>query len=96
MIERLYMQDKQFYGQNRDLVDSEYRSKMNVLWRQYLLDGDRELLLACYKRYRMHISQADMIYSLIIFISRIPGISSVLRGLRHMSHLAHKKYNNSD
>lgn len=82
MIERLYLRDETFCRQHGDEVKRVYRSRNHALWRQYLLDNDRDAMAQSLRKYRDHASPVNPSYAMFMLANHVPGISHLLRGIR--------------
>lgn len=82
MIERLYLSDRAFCQQHGDEVSQVYRSTNHALWRQYLLNNDRDAMIRSLRKYRDNVSSVDSSYATFMLANRVPGLSYLMRGVR--------------
>lgn len=82
MIERLYLDDADFCHCYGGEAYREYCRTVHALWRQYLLDNDRQALFSSLRKYRERASTFNLPSILFTLANCVPGIGLVLRGIR--------------
>lgn len=82
MIDRLYLDDADFCQRYGGEVYREYCRTIRALWRQYLLDNDRQALFSSLRKYRERTSVFSLPSMLFTLANCVPGTGRVLRGIR--------------
>ena len=70
LIDRLYMQDTDFYSRYKDETDAVYCDRLKQLCRQQLLSNDQSNANLTLKKYRMHSTNPNIDYFLLTYPSQ--------------------------
>lgn len=76
MIERLYLKDTTFYKTHKATADSIYKSRLNAVCRQYILENEPDRLNLAIKKLLIHFGKIDLSYIFFKAISLYPTLSS--------------------
>ncbi|MCW8933949.1 MAG: glycosyltransferase family 2 protein [Gammaproteobacteria bacterium] len=83
-IERLYLQDKEFYENNKYITDLTYSKRLKALYRQQLLDGERHAAKTTLQKYHSHTAEPGISYTFLWLLCHVPAIQYPLSALRHL------------
>ncbi|MBI5462398.1 MAG: glycosyltransferase family 2 protein [Gammaproteobacteria bacterium] len=82
LLERLYLQDAEFYRQHKTETDAVYRQRLSALCRQHILEGERQHAHRVLDKYRMHHRDADLHYVALRTAASVPGLGRLLKAIR--------------
>ena len=82
LIERLYLEDDEFYAIHKTECDNIYKQRLGQLCRQKLLIGDTQGAIKYISKYQKICTSFDMHLMLMFGAVHIPGIQYLLRTAR--------------